>query len=211
MTMNEVIAEIQRGLGYRSDKTDEIKSKLRLAQDELERGKTLPWFIVNEDETISLTAGVSTWTLPNNFIREVDDFGNPNSQFSSDGDIVNLKRLPYDVGYSTYGGADPGEVVAYSKRGSSFVFWPTPDEDTELTISYYAHADDPSTAASNVWSENVPGLLIGLAGMMIAADLHDDAAQQKFAVQYAQAKDSLFKEIVADEDANMQFSLGGLL
>lgn len=211
MTMDEVIAEIKRGLGYRSDKTDEIKAKLRLAQDELERGKTLPRFLINEDESIALTADTNTWTLPSNFIREVDDFGDPNSQFDSDGDIVNLERLPYDVGYSRYGGADAGSVVAYSKRGSTFVFWPTPDEDTTLTISYYAHADDPATASSNAWSENAPGLLIGLAGMMIAADVHDDPAQQKFAVQYAQAKDSLFKEIVADEDANMSYSLGGLL
>jgi len=211
MTMNEVIAEIQRGLGYRSDKTDEIKSKLRLAQDELERGKTLPWFIVNEDETISLTAGVSTWTLPNNFIREVDDFGAPYSTFTSDGDVITLKKIPYDVGYATYGGADPGEIVAYSRRAGSLQFWPSPDEDTELTISYYAKQDNPATASTNAWSENAPELLIGLAGMKIAADLYDDRAMQKFTVMYAQAKDSLFKEIVAEDDANMQYSLGGLL
>lgn len=211
MTIDEVIAEIKRGLGYRSDKTDEIKAKLYLAQQELERGQTLPLFIVLEDETISLSADVGTWELPSNFIRELDDFGAPYSTFTVDGDVVNLKKLPYDVGYAQYSGADAGAPVAYSRRANTLRFWPTPDEDTTITISYYAKQDDPRTASTNAWSENAPGLLIGLAGMMVAADVEHDRAEAKFARIYALARKSVFNEIVAQEDANMQYSLGGAL
>lgn len=207
MTLAEVIAEIKRGLGYRQDKTDEIKAKLRLAQDELERGKTLPSFIVLEDQTISLAADAATWALPSNFIRELDDFGAP--AFMANGDVLALRKLPFDVGYGIYSGMAAGLPVAYSRRSQSLRFWPAASEDLELTISYYAKQDDPAMAASNGWSVNAPGLLIGLAGMLLAADLRDDKAYQKFAVQYAQAKDSVFKEIVAGEDANMSYSLGG--
>lgn len=209
MTLADVIAEIQAGIGFRADQVDNIKRKLTLAQQELERGKTLPSFLIVANESISLAVDENTWPLPSSFIREVDDFGGQYASFS-DSDVLNLKKLPYDLAYSYYGGTT-GAPMAYSRGATSLTFFPTPDEATTLSISYYAKQDDPATAATNAWSENAPLLLIGLAGMMVAQDLRDPEAKQDFATRYALGKESLFKETVAAEDANMQYSLGGLL
>lgn len=208
MTLAEVIAEIQAGIGFRSDKVDEIKRKLVLAQQELERGRTLPSFIIIEDEPVSLSANTGTWALPSNFIREVDDFGSP---LVTNNDVLTLKKVPYDSGFAQWGSAEAGTPLAYSRRRASLQFWPNTDTDLEFTISYYAKQDNPATASTNAWSENAPGLLIGLAGMMIAQNLRDPEAKQDFATTYALASKSVFNEIVAGEDANMQYSLGGML
>lgn len=210
MTRDEVVTEIKRGLGYRSDKTDEIISKLRLAQIELEKGKTLPWFLILEDEEMTLIAGDGTFILPSNFIREVEDQGFPGQLFlTRDVDVVHPKKLPYDQAYSIYAGAEEGTPLVYSLRGSSLVFFPPPSEDITMFWSYYAKQDDLLTAATNGWTENAPDVLIGLAGMMIAGDLEHTSAQQKFAATYALASQSLFREIVARDEANMTYSLGG--
>ena len=76
VTRSEAVRRINDGLGFRPDGHSlEPKIILRLqeAQRDLELGKTLPRFLIREDQTVVLLAGAHTALLPSDFIREDDD------------------------------------------------------------------------------------------------------------------------------------------
>lgn len=212
MLRSAAIAEIQRGIGYRSDKTDEIVAKLQAAQRELEGASTLPWFLLLEDESIALTAGDGTFTLPSNFIREFEDLGFPGSVvISTNTELIHVRKLDYDEAYSVYAGADAGTPLVYALRKSTLEFFPAPLVDTTLYWSYYAKASTLNSDIENVWLANVPDLLIGMAGRAIAEDLRDPDAVAKFGARETLWKTWLLREMASREAANRTYGLGSSL
>ena len=75
MTRDEAVAVLNEGTGFRATGhalTDYYIRRLRQAQKELEKGKTLPRFLVLENQTLTLASAAHTAALPTGFLRPVD-------------------------------------------------------------------------------------------------------------------------------------------
>jgi hypothetical protein len=207
MDRDTAVARIQEKLGFRSDLTTNIQNALQDAQDELERGQSLPWFLQNLDTTFTITPpspAVATpleVALPGGFIKEVDDQdGNLRYQESTPGPQVFIKKMDYKqaetyffsrrLSYyeqgieiitsedSTY---TPGTPIAYVLRESTIRIYPGPDKIYNLLWSYYAHDAAVNGAnLTNQWLTFAPWLLIGRAGILISLSIRDPDALAAF-------------------------------
>jgi len=206
MDRNTAIARIQRGLGFRTDLVETIALAMQEQQRLLERGKTLPFFLLQEDQTLSFTAGNSSANLPERFLRVSDEDG---IWYIDDEDgLVQLTKMPYAEANAEYSGEEAGPPEAYSLRKDTIVIWPTPDVDYDLTWSYYKGGQLLTTNIENEWLANAPDVLIGAAGISIATDVRDATAVQTFTALYAAAWQNELNEIAAREDNDMPRALG---
>jgi hypothetical protein len=64
------------------------------------------------------------------------------------------------------------------------------------------------TEIENAWLANAPDYLIGLAGVMVAGDLRDKGAEQKFNMMAQIGHKALIGDIVEDEIAGRPLMMG---
>lgn len=206
------IARIQRGLGFRTDLDTEITAALQEAQRLLEQGTSLPYFLLNEDAAISLTAGTSTFSLPARFLREAD-----NSQphfYPTTGGITKLVKKDLDEARAIFVDADAGAPAVYALRRETIEFFPTPDVDYELEWDYYAGALPLTSNIENAWLEEeygAPEVLIAAAGISIATDLENAPAVALFTKMLSQAWGGMFADGILRAQANRPLRVGGKL
>lgn len=181
MTRDEAVERIQQGLSFRTDMSDEIKQRLEEARIDLETGKTLPWFLIEEDAVLTLAAGESTITYPTGFIRPVAEERLRYTPLDT--------QLPRNIPWKTlnealaaYGDRDPGAPIVAILRNTGIQLLPAADTEYSVTLSYYKHSDalDGDDVATNAWLVNAPDALIGEAGRRMAEDISDAAATKKF-------------------------------
>lgn len=213
MTRDQAVARIQQGLGFRTDKADEIVLALKEAQRQMERGQTLPRFLKVRNAPLSLLANTQTVNLPSGFLRRVTgDEGRINYSDVTYG--PRPRYLPwksYDDGYRAYAEYNPGGPSIAVLRDVDIYFFPLADRTYSLQWDYYKKGDPLNNGGdTNEWldDEQIPELLIGTAGMKIARDMQDAAAVQIFAAMEAEARASLFKDTVLEEDNDGPFVLG---
>jgi hypothetical protein len=206
MFRSVAISRIQQGLGFRTDLVDPIIAALQEAQREYENGHSLPWFMIQEDATITITSGTQTVALPTGFKRMVETEGITFT--STDDGLRYLEKKPFDEAKVFYSEYDAGEPLAFSLRKASLYFWPEPDANYTATWSYYKAADTLDVDIENVWLANVPDLLIGRAGMIVAADLENTVSFQKFDAMHTRWRDWLYAQIADREDQGMQRAMG---
>lgn len=207
MLRDVAVARIQQGLGFRADRQTEIVLALQEEQRDLESGKTLPWFLLVEDATLSLTAGSHSIPLPDDFIRPYDleplrytVSGESGYRFVEFRDLTQILQS-----YSSY---NPGGPQAIALRNNSLYVEPIADVDYTITWTYYAHADLLDSNIENAWLANFPEVLIGGAGLRMAYDTRDKDAVAIFTAMQGKAKTSLFNEIIAREEAAKRRSKG---
>lgn len=205
MTRSEAIARIQRGLGFRSDLETEIISALQEAQRYLEKGRSLPRFLLQEDQTLALPSGSANVSLPTGFIREKRDEGlryvNSTTQKT-----VTLEKLSLNIAVERFYGEDAGKPLAYVLRAEAITFYPERDTAYSLTWSYYKRSVSLATEVSNnEWLDEdtgAPEALIGRAGMIVAEDLGNAPALEKFAKMHAVSWAGMLADsILVDEEA----------
>lgn len=208
MTRDEAVARIQQGLGFRSDKATEIAAVLKERQRQLERGRTLPKFLLVEDATISLSANTNSVALPSDFLRIASRL-----RYTVDGqnrpEFISWKDYEegldaYEVNYSA------GPQIA-TLRNDTILFAPTADRAYTLTWDYYKKADVLANGSTtNEWLDEdyIPELLIGEAGMTIARDLRDKEAMAIFSQMAKEARDALFKDTILQEDGEIPRVMG---
>ena len=207
MDRDSAVARIQEKTGFRSDRVTEITNALQDAQDELERGQTVPWFLLQEDQTFTITPpspAVATpleVTLPSGFIKESDDQeGNLRWQQSTPGPSVFVQKMDlkeaetfffaprlvwWNEGVEVIQSEDttlsPGVPIVYVLRKSTVRIYPGPDVVYNLTWSYFAHDDRlDSSNVTNKWLTYAPWLLIGRAGLLFAMSVRDTDAIAAF-------------------------------
>jgi hypothetical protein len=195
------ITRINEGLGFRSLSADIITRRLVEAQRDLERGKTLPPFLISEDTPLTLIQGSREIALPDDFIREVDDgctwtpkFGGSSVVLIRKPDLNSLLILDVPT--------EPGSPLYYVIRSQSLYFGRYADQTYTLEYSYYAHAGSLLTLDENAWTLDPSGFdwLVGFAGRRLAMDLRAKAAVEVFMDMETRARAALFGEIVVQDD-----------
>lgn len=220
MDRTTAIQRINDGLGFRAAGNllePTILLRIQEAQRDLERGKTLPRFLVVEDEEFQVLAGEFNHPLPDRFLR-VDDDNLPH--------YTNLDTfLPqYLEPVRNYSDAvlrvttlqRPGEpaqtVVAprvFVIRQSTIDFITTADRDYTIKWNYFKGGEVlADSVVTNSWLTNAPEWLIAEAGYRIALDARDDTAKALFDDMRQRARAAVFGEDLADYDAGGPIAMG---
>jgi hypothetical protein len=207
MDRDTMVARIQEKLGFKQTLAPNIQSALQDEQDELERGATLPWFLLQEDQTFTITPpvpAVSTpqqYNLPTGFISEADDQdGNLRVQLTTPGPQTFVQKMDYRVAEEFFFGQrqvwwdgaevivqsatqppTPGQPKVYVLRKNQVRIYPGPDKVYNMLWTFYAHdARLDGSNVTNQWSTNIPWLLIGRAGLKMAMSTRDKDAASAF-------------------------------
>jgi hypothetical protein len=227
MTQAQLVAYVAQGLAFRTgDQNANILAMATLVQyDELEKGTTLPRFLMKEDVPLAGTANVATVSVPGDFIREYMDAG-ALKFIDTFNNTSFLNKKPYDwlVSWTEEIEDEPvpgtplvpvtGNPAWYSLRKSTIYISPIPTTNFTLYMTYYAHDVDPASlasGASNLWLANAPGLLANLVGVRMAEDLEYDTGVAKFSRRFEASMARLMKEEAAAEAANQEFVMGELV
>jgi hypothetical protein len=209
MLRSLAVARIQRGLGFRSDLEDEIISALQEAQRLLELGRTLPFFLLQEDEALSITSGSGALALPTGFIREKDDEG-PHL-VDDDGKLYFMEKMDFERAKLTFDSDDPGRPLAYVLRKATMLVYPERDTTYDGTWSYYKGADVLTSDIENAWLQYAPETLIGAGGLIIAKDARNPSAVQIFSEMLGVANAGQFAESILRDEANKPRNMGSNL
>lgn len=174
MDRDTAVARIQDRLGFRTDLVATIQNALQDAQDELERGTSLPHWLWAQDTVFTLTPTVPPTpdpievALPAGFIREsMEQEGNLYYQLTGSLSKIFIQKMDFreaeEYFYSRRlvwwdgtaitvqsEGADPtpGAPKAYVLRQSTARFYPGPDKVYTLKWTYYKH--DSALNGANV-------------------------------------------------------------
>lgn len=202
MLRSAAVARIQDGLGFASRQSDKIVLRLQEAQRELEMGKTLPGFLLQEQVApLTLLIGTSLVALPAGFLRM--DENNP-LHYSPEPDAapvyISFKRSyreALEANFSTEPGAPTVAVILQNYIN----FITTADQTYDLLWSWYKAAQILDTDIENEWLANAPEWLIGEAGWRMAMDARDKDAVVIFDNLRKTGRAAVFGEIVAQEES----------
>jgi hypothetical protein len=214
MTRDEAVVRIQDGLGFASRQSDKIILRLQEAQRDLEKGKTLPRFLLKEQVApLLLLEGQSLVALPVDFLR-MDDNNPPHYTVASTGEpfFISMKNSYRDALEANFSSDPVGPkvgVILLAPRRITFIN--PADKDYTILWSYYAAADLLTTNIENAWLANAPEWLIGEAGWRMAMDARDKEAAANFQQLLTRGRAACFGEIIASEDASGPLIMGANL
>lgn len=211
MLRSVAVTRIQDGLGFASRQSDKIVLRLQEAQRELEKGKTLPKFLLQEDQTLALLTGDTTVALPTGFLR-IDDSFKP--YFIASGEtspsFLSVKRNftdAFEANFST----DTSSPSVMTIRGSVVDFIQTADADYDVIWQYYKSGVLLTADVENEWLAGAPEWLIGEAGWRMAMDARDKDAVVIFDNLRKTGRAAVFGEIVAAEESSGPLVMGANL
>ena len=178
----------------------------------LEKGPIMPDFLIERDTTVALTAANRRFTLPTNFLRELDE---DETLFILDDDGVYhpMEKMDYEdpIDQSQFTSADTGSLpLVYSLEGLYGYTWPIPTVNRTLKMNFYATggtvADD---GVETVWLKHASDLLLGGAGTIINALYVKDAeAATVFAAMEQRGMARLITEQTARAEAGRSRRMG---
>jgi len=217
MTRDEAVQRINEGIGFRPSGNPleaTIISRLKEAQRDLEKGKTLPRFLLVEDQTLSLVSGDHTVAIPTGFLRESDE--TRIRFFPEDATLpIFLDRRYYiDAVQSNLHGTDlttsddPVAPSVYVLRTATIDFITVADQNYTLYWDYYKAADVLSTNIENLWLEFASDWLIGTAGLRLARSLRNPDAVAEFQALQQEGRAAVFGEDVVAELASGPIRMG---
>lgn len=211
MVRDEAVAVVQERLGFRTDLATNIVSNMQLAQQELEQGLDLPWFLRKFDATLVNTAGnLDLVTLPTDFLEVDDDEERPGLWYLSDSTWVPL--------YPAEAGAQRQDAYAsqyaafthYSILGYNIFLGPiAPTVVTTFRLHYYGKGTLLDSNIENAWLKEAPEVLINAAGVKIAAALRDKEAIEVFSGLGKAASAALMKANAVRAPAPGVMAFGG--
>lgn len=219
MDRDAAVQRINDGLGFRpagNPLESKIILRLQEAQRDLESGKTLPRFLLQEDQPLTLLSGASTVALPENFIRESDETRIRFTPSGTDVPVFLVRRYFMDAVQALL--SDETEEATFPRlyviRNTVIDFITEADQTYTLSWDYYQRADVLLTNIENVWLSDLSGgaeWLIGEAGRRIALDLENAGAVTRFTEMRQMGRAACFGEIVAAELASGPLEMGANL
>lgn len=184
MTRDEAVVEVQRVLGYRTDKVPEILSLMLYQQQELEKQADLPWFL--REETTSLVSSIANerMAVPPGFIKEWQDDGLYIQRTDTTSNQIVWDKLAKDtpsyLRTTLQQDGTPGVPKAYNRDFNGYILFPTPDKIYTFRQIYYKADVTLATNIENKWLANLPYLLIGRCGLRVSGASRDKEAMQNF-------------------------------
>jgi hypothetical protein len=209
------VQRVNAALGFRPDGHSleaQIALRFAEAQDDLEMGKTLPKFLLQEDATLNLTTGNHTVAIPTGFARADDE--RPISYVvtgTSFPKFLQQKRI-YKDAIDAYSQSDFNTTgfKVYVIRNSVIDFIVNAPSNTTFTWNYYKFADTFALGNENQWlaHKTAKWWLIGEAGYRIAYDLRDANAKALFDDMRQKGRAATFGDILAREDESGPLVMG---
>jgi len=201
VTGADAVLRISDGLGFRTGIDQLLLRRLQEAQKSLESGKTLPRFLLQEDQSISIS-GSNVAALPTDFIRmdesELVKFIDPDTGGTKFVKPVNSLAM----GLEAFKDSTSTIPLAVLVRKATLYFFPTTlTAPFTFTWSYYKRAAVIALGSENEWLGNKEGgaeWLIGEAGSRAAGDL-GNARKQFFDAMALKGRADLFGEIIEKE------------
>jgi len=218
VTRTQAVQRVNRDIGFRpagNPLEATIVDVLQEAQRDLEKGKTLPKFLLLEDQTLTLVAATHTVAKPARFLRENDDtrirFFPPSSTIPRflmrklyiDAVEANLK--PHN---NPNASIQPTAPSVYVMRQSTIDFITIADQTYTLYWDYFQSDVVLTTDVENLWLKNASDWLIGEAGLRIAKSLGNQQAIGTFTDLRAAGRAAVFAEDIASEEASGPFVMG---
>jgi hypothetical protein len=219
MTRTEAVQRINEGIGFRAAGNPleaTIIRRLQEAQRDLEKGKTLPRFLIQEDQPLVLAAGTHTTPLPPGFLRDVDETG---IRFYAPNSIKArfLKRAYYKDAIQASAHVsemDPSEPIQrrapqfYVIRRTVIDFITIATTTYNLVWDYYKAAALLTTDTENEWLRYAPEWLIGEAGLRLAQSLGNQQALAEFTAVRQAGRAAIFGEDLAAELSSGPLAMG---
>lgn len=212
MFLSVAIQRVKDGLGFRTGTALDSRITLRFqeAQRDLEKGKTLPRFLLQEDQTLLLAAAAHTVAVPAGFLRDDDDNPIHYTPSGTDKPFFLSRRQTYRdaVEANIKEDNDPVGPKVYVIRKSVIDFITAADTSYSLTWNYYKAADILTTDIENAWLANAPEWLIGEAGLRMAKPLRDKDAMQDFTEMRSAGRAAIFGDQIALEESGGPWVMG---
>lgn len=204
MTRDEAVAIVKGRLARtnNSDITAYVVAEMKLQQSILEESEELPWFLLSETGTTTLTAGEERIQLPENFLLEWED-GALYVQ-ETDGTWTPILKDDYDA----IAGRKSGEDFRYSLAGNYFRILPTVTANKTLKMIYYAADTALSTDVENNWLKYAADLMIARTGIAVASYVKDYEALTLFTQDDARATRRLMMKNEARKHVNRDYAMG---
>ena len=210
MQRDTAVARIKQICGFRTGNDTEIVNAIQDAQRALEMGTTLPWFLVEEGTTIALTSGNRVGTLPTGFIRFARKRG-PHYFPASSTKPTYLEEKDQDEALLWAADQSAAAPRCYVLKKATIEVYPLPDATYTLYTDFYKKDTILDSNLENQWLANVPDLLIGAGGLLIATDLRDNLAIQKAQSLYDVWMKKMLAETYERARANRPLSMGARL
>jgi hypothetical protein len=170
MTRNEAVAQIKMLLGFTTILTTTAEQQLRLAQEHFEQNwpdpSNLPWFLMSERATVSLTIGEERVQKPDDHLGDAED--DDIWVTDTDGQEVRLRKNDTDNLRKLYGSASPGLPIAYSFDGFYYRLFPAPNLAYTTKIQYMQKDTVLNSDIENLWLAHAADVLVGRATAMMA-------------------------------------------
>lgn len=211
MLRSAAVAEVQTGLGFRTDLDTLIIARMQRVQRLLEMGGTLPWFLIKEGQLVSVAAGDDGY-LPDDFIREVES-GQGGLYFSDSTNSnrpVYLRKMDKDEAFQVYGveNTTSDYPVAYVMQSDRFKLYKQPTSAMSLYLDYYGKDDILDSNIENKWLKYAPDVIIGNAGASVAKTLRNQSAQAEFEELARTAWARVLAETVLRQTSNHNYVIG---
>ena len=176
----------------------------------LEKGAIMPDFLVTRGASIALTSGNRQFTLPTDFLRELDE---DESLWivDTDGTHHHMEKMDYEDGIDKWGSDATGLLpLDYNLTGLYGYAFPIPSASYTLKMDYYSTggtiADD---AVETVWLKHASDLIIGGTGTIVNAVYVKDAeAAAAFAAMEARGMARFLTEQTARAEAGRSRRMG---
>ena len=216
MLRSAAVRRINRDLGYRPDgwaREGDVISCLQEAQKNFEKGKTLPRFLLAEDQPLTLLVNTHSVAYPTGFLRISDD--NPLHFFPTGSTVPTyLQQKFYSdavIANITASSTEARAPSVYVLRKGSIDFITTANQQYNLLMDYYKAADLLTSDIENQWlADEGAGAewLIGEAGYRMAVSLKDQSAMQSFDAMRTSGRAACFGELVTQETEGGPLQMG---
>lgn len=179
-------------------------------QSTLEQSAELPWFLIGNEETLTVTAGTREVAVPSGFLREVDEI--KTYIIDTDGAYIEMTKKDY-VELEAYHGIEATSALPtdYDLVGTNFLLFPKPTVTTSIKGRFYkaqiAPTDDAVT--TDKWLVYAPDLLLAITGETVAAQhLQNQELAMSFGLLRQKAEARLTAETVARAEAARTRTMG---
>lgn len=210
MTRDELVAQIQLLMGFRTDLGNIIKAQINIQQAAMElassRWLARPWFLQTERANTTLVVNDERLLYPADWLADLEDDGLWITD--ADGKEHLLPKDDLDVLRSQYINSEATRPQGYAQDGNYYRLFPKPDQAYVVRQQYYKKDVLLSDAVTeNEWSVHAPDCLIGRAGMFLCG-ASNSAMREMFSALYEECKSGVEHKSFEIQTTNRQYAMG---